>query len=143
MQATPRQFEIPVCYDPPYAPDLETVAKASGLSPEAVIAAHLGSTLRVYMYGFAPGYAYLGGLAPEIRLPRRTTPVRDVPAGSVIIAGQQCIVTTFIMATGWWIIGRSPARLFLPEQEEPVLFGVGDEVRFVRVGPEELETPHG
>ena len=143
LAATPRQFEIPVCYDPPYAPDLETVAKASGISPEAVIAAHLGSTLRVYMYGFAPGYAYLGGLAPEIRLPRRTTPVRDVAAGSVIIAGQQCIVTTFIMATGWWIIGRSSARLFLPEQEEPVLFGVGDEVRFVRVGPEKLGPPHG
>jgi inhibitor of KinA len=134
LSAASRQFEIPVCYDPPYAPDLATVAQATGLSPEAVIAAHLKSTLRVYMYGFAPGYAYLGGLAPEIRLPRRTTPVRDVPAGSVIIAGQQCIVTTFMMATGWWIIGRSPARLFLPEREEPVLLGVGDEVRFVRVG---------
>ena len=143
LLATPRQFEIPVCYDPPFAPDLETVAKASGLSPEAVIAAHLGSVLRVYMYGFAPGYAYLGGLAPEIRLPRRTTPVRDVPAGSVIIAGQQCIVTTFVMATGWWIIGRSPARLFLPEQEQPVLFDVGDEVRFIRVGPESLGPAHG
>jgi inhibitor of KinA len=95
------------------------------------------------MYGFAPGYAYLGGLAPEIRLPRRTTPVRDVPAGSVIIAGQQCIVTTFVMATGWWIIGRSPAKLFRPDEEEPVLFGVGDEVRFVRVGPEALDASRG
>ncbi len=139
LQARSRLFEVPVCYDPPFAPDLEKVAKASGISPETVINAHLGSTLRVYMYGFAPGYAYLGGLAPEIRLPRRTTPVRDVPAGSVIIAGQQCIVTTFLMATGWWIIGRSPAKLFRPEQEEPVLFSVGDEVRFVRVGPNALD----
>jgi inhibitor of KinA len=143
LQARSRLFEVPVCYDPPFAPDLERVAEASGLSPETVINAHLGCTLRVYMYGFAPGYAYLGGLAPEIRLPRRTTPVRDVPAGSVIIAGQQCIVTTFLMATGWWIIGRSPAKLFRPEQEEPVLFGVGDEVRFVRVGPEALDASRG
>lgn len=143
LTATPRTFEIPVCYDPPYSPDLDTVAQTTGLSRDAVVAAHLKTTLRVYMYGFAPGYAYLGGLAPEIRLPRRTTPVRDVPAGSVIIAGPQCIVTTFTMATGWWIIGRSPARLFLPEREEPVLFGVGDEVRFVRIGPEGLGTSHG
>lgn len=141
--ATPRIFEIPVCYDPPYSPDLDTVARSTGLSREDVIAAHLNATLRVYMYGFAPGYAYLGGLPPSIRMPRRTTPVRDVPAGSVIIAGQQCIVTTFTMATGWWIIGRSPARLFLPEREEPVLLGVGDEVRFVRIGPEGLGTSHG
>jgi inhibitor of KinA len=69
--------------------------------------------------------------------------VRDVPAGSVIIAGQQCIVTTFVMATGWWIIGRSPAKLFRPDEEEPVLFGVGDEVRFVRVGPEALDASRG
>lgn len=143
LEASSRLFEVPVCYDPPFAPDLDRVAEASGLSREAVIAAHLNSRLRVYMYGFAPGYAYLGGLAPEIRLPRRTTPVRDVPSGSVIIAGQQCIVTTFVMATGWWIIGRSPARLFRPELEEPVLFGVGDEVRFVRVGPESLDAANG
>lgn len=141
--AAPRLFEVPVCYDPPHAPDIAAVAEATGLAPEAVIAAHLRLPLRVYMYGFAPGYAYLGGLAPEIRLPRRTTPVRDVPAGSVIIAGQQCIVTTFTMSTGWWIIGRSPERIFRPEQQEPVLFGIGDEVRFRRVGFECLDSTHG
>lgn len=138
-----RHFEIPVCYDPPFAPDLERVAEATRLAPEAVIAAHQGSRMRVYMYGFAPGYAYLGGLAPGIRLPRRTTPVRDVPAGSVIIAGQQCIVTTFTMATGWWIIGRSPARIFRPEEAEPVLLGIGDEVRFQRIDAAALGQPHG
>ena len=147
-EASPKQvsaklFDIPVCYDGPFAPDLEKVAEMCGLAPEEVIAAHLRESLRVYMYGFAPGYAYLGGLAPEIRLPRRTSPVHGVPAGSVIIAGQQCIVTTFPMSTGWWIIGRSPARLFLPEQQEPVLFGIGDEVRFHRIGPEGLQAQNG
>ena len=147
-EASPKQvsaklFDIPVCYDGPFAPDLEKVAEMCGLAPEEVIAAHLRESLRVYMYGFAPGYAYLGGLVPEIRLPRRTSPVHGVPAGSVIIAGQQCIVTTFPMSTGWWIIGRSPARLFLPEQQEPVLFGIGDEVRFHRIGPEGLQAQNG
>lgn len=142
VSATSRLFTVPVCYDPPYAPDLAHVAETSGLTPEGVIAAHLGSRLRVYMYGFAPGFAYLGGLATSIRRPRRTTPVRDVPAGSVIIAGEQCIVTTFPMATGWWIIGRSPAKIFRPEEPEPVLFGIGDEVCFERVGSETLVSRH-
>ncbi len=130
--------EIPVCYDPPYGPDLARVAADTGRSVEAVVAAHLSASYRVYMYGFAPGYAYLGGVAPEIQVPRRTTPVRDVPTGSVIIAGPQCIVTTVMMPTGWWIIGRSPARIFRPEDPEPFLLQVGAEVRFLRISAAEL-----
>jgi inhibitor of KinA len=103
-----------------------------------VIAAHLGGRYRVYMYGFAPGYAYLGGVAPEIQVPRRTSPVRDVPAGSVIIAGPQCIVTTVTMPTGWWIIGRSPVRIFRPEATDPFLLDVGAEVRFVQISTAEM-----
>lgn len=140
---SPRRIEIPVCYEPPFAPDLAHVAKQTGLSPDGVIAAHLASHLRVYMYGFTPGCAYMGGLASEIRLPRRATPVRDVPAGSVIIAGPQCIVTTFTMPTGWWIIGRSPARIYDSSSKTPFPFSVGDEVRFRRVGAAEFEAPHG
>ncbi len=130
--------EIPVCYDPPFGPDLAHVAAATGRSIEAVISAHLGGRYRVYMYGFAPGYAYLGGVAPEIQLPRRTSPVRDVSTGSVIIAGPQCIVTTVTMPTGWWIIGRSPVRIFRPEAADPFLFEIGAEVRFVRISAAQM-----
>lgn len=139
----PRRIEIPVCYDPPFAPDIANVAGQTGLTPDGVIAAHLASAFRVYMYGFTPGCAYMGGLDGAIRLPRRATPVRDVPAGSVIIAGPQCIVTTFTMPTGWWIIGRSPARIYDPASETPFLFSVGDEVHFRRIGLAEFEAGNG
>ena len=33
--------KVQVCYEGPFAPDLEAVASATGLSPEAVINAHL------------------------------------------------------------------------------------------------------
>lgn len=133
-----QRMKIPVCYDPPFGPDLAGVAADTGRSIEAVIAAHLGGRYRVYMYGFAPGYAYLGGVAQEIQVPRRTSPVRDVPAGSVIIAGPQCIVTTVTMPTGWWIIGRSPVRIFRPEATDPFLLDVGAEVRFVQISTAEM-----
>ena len=141
--AQTRHIEIPVCYEPPFAPDLAHVAAQSGLSPEGVIAAHLASSFRVYMYGFTPGCAYMGGLSPEICLPRRATPVQDVPAGSVIIAGPQCIVTTFTMPTGWWIIGHSPARIYDPASESPFLFSIGDQVRFRRVRTSEMGATGG
>lgn len=129
-----REREVRVCYDAGLAPDLPRVAEAAGMEPEAVIAAHLAGDYRVYMYGFAPGYAYLAGVPEPIRLPRKTAPVRDVAAGSVLIAGPQCLVTTFVMPTGWWIIGRSPTRILDGgEGDRPFLFDVGDTVRFTRI----------
>lgn len=127
--------EIPVCYDHPYAPDLLAVAAQTGLGIEDVIQSHLSATYRVYMYGFAPGYAYLGGVPHSIQVPRRAEPVRGVPAGSLIIAGPQSIITTLQMPSGWWNIGRSPAAILRPEADQPFLFSVGDHVRFVRIDP--------
>lgn len=130
--------EVLVCYDGPFGRDLEAVAAETGMTPEAVVAAHLSGAYRVAIYGFAPGYAYLGGVPDAIRLPRKAAPVRGVPAGSVIIAGGQCLVTTLTMPTGWWVIGRSPTRILTGEPERPFLFDVGDRVRFRRIGVEDM-----
>ena len=134
-----RAREVLVCYDADLAPDLREVAARSGLSEEAVIAAHLAGDYRVFMYGFAPGYAYLAGVPEPIRLDRKPAPRRGVPAGSVIIAGPQCLVTTLTMPTGWWIIGRSPTSILTGDESRPFLFDVGDAVRFRRIGRAEFE----
>lgn len=139
----PALYEVPVCYDGDLAPDLDAVAAATGLAREAVIAAHLAGDYRVFMYGFAPGYAYLAEVPEAIRLPRKPAAVRGVPAGSVLIAGPQCLVTTLTMPTGWWIIGRSPAAILLPETERPFLFDVGDSVRFRRIDRDTFERERG
>lgn len=136
--------EVLVCYDPDLAPDLPEVAARSGLSEEAVIEAHLAGDYRVFLYGFAPGYAYLAGVPEAIRLDRKPAPRRGVPAGSVIVAGPQCLVTTLTMPTGWWIVGRSPTRILTGDESRPFLFDVGDAVRFRRIGRAEFErAEHG
>ena len=99
----------------------------------ARLAAHVAGEYSVYMYGFAPGYAYLAGVPAALQLPRKASAVRGIPAGSVLIAGPQCLVTTVTMPTGWWIIGRSPTRILRAEAEHPFLFDVGDGVRFRRI----------
>lgn len=125
--------EVLVCYDSDLAPDLAQVAARTGLSTEAVIAAHLSGDYRVFMYGFAPGFAYLAGVPAAIRLPRKPAPVRGLPAGSVAIAGPQCLTSTLVMPTGWWVIGRSPTRILTDDSERPFLFDVGDAVVFRRI----------
>lgn len=132
--------EVEVCYDADLAPDLVSVALDVGLATDEVINSHLQADYIVRMYGFAPGYAYLSGVPPAIQVPRKPTAVRDIPAGSVLIAGPQCLVTTISMPTGWSIIGRSPTPIFTPLAREPFLFGVGDRVRFKRVDRERFEA---
>ena len=125
--------EVLICYDDDLAPDLEAVAEATGLTPEAVIAAHLAGDYSVYMYGFAPGYAYLAGVPKAIQLPRKPAAIRDMPAGSLVMAGPQCLVTTLKMPTGWWIIGRSPTRMLRDGSDHPFFLDIGDKVIFRRI----------
>lgn len=139
--ATPGTHHVvDICFDAPHAPDLIAAAERAGISPEAVAEAHLAAEYRVGMYGFAPGYAYLYGTPPSIQLPRNPTPGPSVPAGSVIITGQQCLVIPVAMSTGWFAIGRSPVQVLRNDPERPFLFDVGDTVGFRRITTDELEA---
>lgn len=128
----PREHVIPVRYNADCGPDLAAVARATGLTPEEVIAQHLAGEYRVFMYGFAPGYAYLGGVPSALHLPRKPRAERGHPAGSVIIAGAQCLITTLPMPTGWWVIGHTDAVILDPARAQPFLFDPGDVIRFQR-----------
>ena len=126
--------EVLVCYDAEFALDLPEVAQRTGLSTEEVIAAHQAGDYRVFMYGFVPGFAYMAGVPQAIQIPRKASPVRGIASGSVLMAGPQCLVTTWVMPTGWWIIGRSPTRILRSDDaDRPFLFDVGDDVRFRRI----------
>jgi len=53
------------------------------------------------------------------------------------------VITTVAMPTGWWLIGRTPERLFAPAREPVFLVGVGDALRFEaidRAGFDALEA---
>jgi KipI family sensor histidine kinase inhibitor len=124
-------IEIPVRYGGPDGPDLEEVAERHGMSPADVIELHAGARYHVLFLGFAPGFAYLGGLPDAIATPRRPSPRERVPAGSVGIAGQQTGVYPLSMPGGWNLIGRTDAVLFDPLRPDPALLKPGASVRFV------------
>ena len=69
-----REVEVPVCYEPAFAPDLAEVARRLKLEPEEVVARHVAGDYRVLMIGFAPGHAYMGGLDRSLSLSRRSVP---------------------------------------------------------------------
>ena len=130
----PRRHELPTRYGGIDGPDLDELAALHDLRPADVIALHTSVDYRVYMLGFAPGFAYLGAVPSEIATPRRSTPRRRVPAGSVAIGRDQTGVYPFDTPAGWNVIGRTDVRLWHPSAEPPALLAPGDTVRFVPVG---------
>jgi inhibitor of KinA len=133
------RWTIPCCYDPSIAEDLNEVAATTGLTPGRVVALHSGATYRVYMYGFAPGFCYLGGVPKELVVSRRATPRSPHPPNTVLLGGGLTLVATFAMPTGWWIMGRTPERMFALERKPVFLVGIGDELRFEAVDSATLE----
>ena len=126
-----REVEIGVRYGGTDGPDLEAVARRTGLSSVRVIELHAGVTYRVYMLGFAPGFAYLGTLPEELELPRRNEPRIRVPAGSVAIAARQTAVYPFATAGGWHLLGRTDFQSWDLTAEPPARLLPGDRVRFL------------
>jgi len=125
-----RRWRVPVRYGGAHGVDLDAVAARTGLGADAVRTLHAGAEYLVYMIGFAPGFAYLGGLPEALHLSRRDDPRARVPAGSVAIGGQQSAIFSVGMPSGWHLLGRTPERAFAPERGDPFLFAQGDRIRF-------------
>ena len=118
---------LAVTYD---GPDLERVADHWGCSPDEVVARHTATEFTSLFCGFAPGFAYLGGLAPDLSVPRLDSPRSRVEPGSVALADRWCGIYPTASPGGWLVIGRTDATLWDPRRESPALLAPGTPVRF-------------
>jgi inhibitor of KinA len=135
-----RSIVVPVCYGGDFGPDLDSVSSAKDMTPDEVVAVHTEPEYLVYMIGFAPGFPYMGGMSERIATGRRDSPRKRIPAGTVGIAGRQTGIYSIESPGGWQLIGRTPLRLFRPEDEEPTLLRAGDRVRFESIDSDEYES---
>jgi len=126
-------IEIGVRYGGRDGPDLAAVAEAHGVSQADIVDLHCSSTWTALFLGFAPGFAYLGPLPPDLATPRRDTPRERVPAGSVAIGGDQTAVYPFELPGGWQLIGRTEVPMWDLARPQPNLLTPGDRVRFVPI----------
>jgi KipI family sensor histidine kinase inhibitor len=119
--------QIDVVYD---GPDLDEVARLTGLTPDQVVEAHTGTPWRVGFGGFAPGFAYLIGGDPRLEVPRRADPRTKVPVGAVGLAGEFSGVYPRESPGGWQLIGHTDAVLWDVDRENPALLTPGMWVQF-------------
>jgi inhibitor of KinA len=140
MRSASRTVEIPVCYDPEFALDLDHVAQTADLSPYEVIRLHGAAEYRVACIGFVPGFPFLTGLPKKLATPRRDVPRKEIPRGSVGIGAAQTGIYPLRSPGGWNLIGRTPLRLFDPKKNPPVILRAGDRVRFRKITRDEFEA---
>ena len=138
--ANVRQFNLPVCYEGEFAPDLEEVARHAKLDADEVVNIHSSATYIVYMIGFVPGFAYLGGMDVRLSSPRKKSPRAVVPAGSVGIAGEQTGIYPLATPGGWQLIGRTAPVLFDLSRADAALLRAGDEINFHPVSAAEFKS---
>lgn len=123
---------VPVHYD---GADLHDAARLAGLSVEEVVRRHLAAEYTVAFCGFAPGFAYLTGLDPALRLPRRDTPRTHVPAGAVAVADEYTAVYPRSSPGGWQLIGHTDLVVWDLDRDPVTLLPPGTRVRFDEVQP--------
>ncbi len=133
-----KTVEIPVCYDKEFGIDLEELSHTLQISVEDIIRLHSQHPVRVFMLGFSPGLPYLGLFDEKLNIPRRATPRVKLAAGSIAIANRQCVIYPYETPGGWHIIGRTPIKLFDPNNAPYTVYQPGDLIVFKPISKEEF-----
>lgn len=137
-------WQVPVCYEPAFSPDMELMRKQTGLTAKQLIQKHTLATYRIYFCGFLPGFIYLGGLDPALEAPRLKSPRKRVPKGAVGIAGLQTGIYPQESPGGWNLIGRCPLSIFNPNNDaKPSPFNAGQLLQFYAVKGKEFTKIEG
>jgi inhibitor of KinA len=134
-----REVELPCCYDGELGPDLEAAAQRLALPVDELVRLHGGAEYVVYFIGFTPGLPYMTGAPERLTIARLDSPRVKVPAGSVAIGGSQCCIYPVESPGGFWLLGRTPVRLYDPDRPEPILLKPGDRVRFRQIDRREYD----
>ena len=141
MATEKRVLVMPVAYGGEFGPDMTSVAEHTKLEESEIVKRHTSGDYYCYMLGFTPGFGYLGGLDESLAAPRLKTPRKLIKAGSVGIAGNQTGAYSIDSPGGWRLIGRTPLKLFDPDNNDnPTLIDAGDWIKFRCISKDEFET---
>lgn len=120
--------EIPVTYD---GEDLEEAATLLDCDAAELIRRHTTAEWTVAFCGFIPGFGYLTSTTWTFEVPRRSSPRKKVPPGSVALAGGYAGVYPRESPGGWQLIGRTGLTMFNPARDPAAILRPGMRIRFI------------
>ena len=119
---------------------MKEYSKEISLTKNEIVQLHSSKTYYLHMYGFLPGFMYLGGLDSKLQISRKTIPSRRVLKGSVAVGGSQTGIYPSDSPGGWYVIGNTPINLFdASNLNQPVAIPESNYVKFTPVSIEEYE----
>lgn len=164
IEISSRLIEVPVAYNDrwcracfedycqtikPIEDNLELVCRFNGLTDvQALIDHHTKAEWWVGAVGFVAGLPTLMPLDDNYRLhaPKYDPPRTWTPKGTVGIGGGFTTIYPIVIPDGYQMVGRTPVPLFdasgklPPFEENPLLFRIGDRVKFKSISEEEFEA---
>ena len=123
--------EIPVTYD---GEDLQETASLLGCDAAELVKRHTAAEWTVAFCGFIPGFGYLTSPDWSVEVPRRSSPRKKVPPGSVALAGAFGGVYPRVSPGGWQLIGRTTETMFDATRDPAAILRPGVRIRFVDEG---------
>ena len=133
-------WEIPVCYDPYYASDLEEFSKSKNLSKQDVIKIHKSKVYDIMSMGFLPGFMYLGNTDNKLYCERKPRPSLNIKKGSIGLALNQTCIYPQDSPGGWHIIGSSPINFFDLKYKSPCFAKPADKIKFIEISKSTYES---
>ena len=135
-----RTVAVPCCYEGELGFEVEAAAAKLGLPVDELVHLHADADYYVYFVGFTPGLPYMTGMPERLFIPRLEQPRLKTPPGSVSIGGIQCCIYSVESPGGFWVLGRTPLRLYDPSAADPILLRAGDHVRFTPITRAEYDA---
>ncbi|MEU5100668.1 MULTISPECIES: carboxyltransferase domain-containing protein [unclassified Streptomyces] len=129
LELVPAARTLFVAYDPQVTTGDALSHTLAGLSTAEVVARHTAPLYTVAFSGFAPGFGYLTGTDPALRLPRRAEPRTGVAAGAVAVAGGFTGIYPRSSPGGWQLLGTTTLPLWDERRDPPALLVPGRSVR--------------
>ena len=119
---------LDVVFSAETGPELESCAAENGLSVADFVAKLAKSALMVDLIGFTPGFAYVGGVDPDLSAERLDQPRAHVDAGAIGFISGSLGLYALAGPAGWPIIGRVKTPLFDAQADPPILLQMGQPI---------------